>query len=160
MPYTILGAVLGLPLLLGLLFRVSTSHLFFSLMAGELLTRYFGEDVSMLVNSFARSQLLADYAQASLIVLPLLLTAIFLKGTLSRGKLIFHFAPLVVTGVVLAAFMLPELPASAQAQVRSIEAGSQLINTSTVIIGGVVFLQLVALWLLNQPHEGRKKHHK
>lgn len=159
-PYAVLGTLLGLPLLLGLIFRVSTSHLFFSLMAGELLARYFGEDVGMVASSASRNQAVADYAEAVVIILPLILTALFLKGSLSKGKVIFHFAPLLVTGVVLAAFMLPELPAAAQEQVKSIEAGRQLLSMSDVIIGAVVFLQLISLWLLNRPHGEHKKHHK
>ena len=157
-PYAVLGAVLGLPLLLGLIFRVSTSHLFFSLMAGELLARYFGEDVGIIVNSFARSQNIANYAEAAVVVLPLLLTALFLKGSLSKGKVIFHFIPLLITGVVLAAFVLPTLPQAAQDYVRSVESGRQLLDMSNVIVGVVVFVQLIALWLLNRPHEHKRKH--
>lgn len=158
-PYAVLGALLGLPLLLGLIFRVSTSHLFFSLMAGELLARYFGEDVAIVVSSASRSQAAADYAAVAVIVLPLFLTALFLKGSLSKGKVIFHFAPLLITGVVLAAFMLPELPAAVQDQVKTLEAGRQLLDMSDIIIGAVVFLQLISLWLLNRPHGEHKKKH-
>lgn len=157
-PYVVLGTVLGLPLLLGLIFRVSTSHLFFSLMAGELLGRYFGEDVGIIVNSVARSQRVADYAEVSVVVIPLILTAIFLKGSLSKGKVIFHFIPLLVTGVVLAAFTLPALPAAAQDYIKQTEAGNQLLGMSSVIVGVVVFLQLVSLWLLNRPSGHGKKH--
>ncbi len=156
-PYVVLGAVLGLPLLLGLIFRVSTSHLFFSLMAGELLARYFGEDVSILVNSFARSQNIADYAEAGVIVLPVILTAIFLRGSLSKGKVILHFIPLLITGVVFAAFILPVLPDVARDYVRSVEAGRQLLDMSSVIVGVVVLVQLIALWLLNRTHGHKKR---
>lgn len=159
-PYLVLGVLLGLPLLLGLLFRVSTSHLFFSLMAGELLARYFGEEVGLVVNSITKNRLVADYAEVAVILVPLILTALFLKGSLSKGKVIFHFAPLLITGIVLAAFLLPELPVDAQAQIKTIEAGRQLLDMSSAIVGGVVFLQLISLWLLNRPHgeHGKKKH--
>lgn len=161
-PYAILGALLGLPLLIGLLFRVSTSHIFFSLMAGELLGRYFGHDAGDIVHSVIRSPYVMEYAEAVILVLPIFITAVFLKGTLAKGKVIFHFIPLLVTGVVLAAFVLPTLPVAAQDQVKTIEAGRQLLDLSGLIIGAVVFLQLVSLWLLNRAHgEGHhgKKHH-
>ncbi len=122
------------------------------------MARYFGENVGIIVNSVARSQNVATYAEASVVVLPILLTALFLKGSLSKGKVIFHFIPLLVTGVVLAAFVLPTLPQAAQDYVRSIEAGRQLLDMSSVIVGMVVFLQLIALWLLHRPHEHKKKH--
>jgi hypothetical protein len=161
-PYLILGAVLGLPLVLGLLFRVSTSHIFFSLMAGELLSSYFGENIGNIVHNLSGNHLVADYARAGVILIPMILTALFLRKTVSKGMVAFHFIPLLITGIVFAAFLLPELPADAQAQIRSIEAGRQMINTSTAIIGGVIFLQLVSLWLLNREsgHERHKGHHK
>lgn len=160
-PYLILGALLGLPLLLGLLFRVSTSHIFFSLMAGELLGRYFGHDAGAIIHAIVRQDLVMEYAEVAVIILPILLTAIFLKGTISKAKVIFHFIPLLITGVVLAAFLLPEMPASVRAQVSSVEVGRQLLDLSSAIVGGVVFIQLISLWLLHRGHEGRKhKKHK
>lgn len=160
-PYLILGALLGLPLALGLLFRVSTSHIFFSLMAGELLARYFGEDVGSIVHSFFRYEPVLQYAEVAVLLLPIFLTAFFLKATLSKGKVILHFVPLLITGVVLAAFLLPELPAEARGQVASIEAGRQLLDLSSAIVGGVVFLQLVSLWLLHRAHgEGHRRKSK
>lgn len=160
-PYLILGVLLGLPLLLGLLFRVSTSHIFFSLMAGELLSRYFGHDAGSIIHAVFRQDLVMDYAEVAVIVLPILLTAIFLKGTLSKGKVVFHFIPLLITGVVLAAFLLPEMPVAARNQISSVEAGRQLLDLSTAIVGAVVFIQLISLWLLHRGHEGRRgKKHK
>lgn len=158
-PYLILGALLGMPLALGMFFRVSTSHIFFSLMAGELLARTFGEDVGSIFHSFIRHEVALQYAEAAVLVLPIFLTAFFLKATLSKGKVMLHFIPLLITGVVLAAFLLPMLPADARAQVASIEAGRQLLDLSTAIVGGVVFVQLVSLWLLHRVH-GEGGHRK
>jgi hypothetical protein len=160
-PYLILGGLLGLPLVLGLLFRVSTSHIFFSLMAGEVLARTFGEDVGSVIHSFIRHEVVLQYAESAVLILPMILTAVFLKATISKGKLVLHFIPLLITGVVLAAFLLPMLPADARAQVASIEAGRQLLDLSTAIVGAVVFIQLISLWLLNRvPGEGHHRKNK
>lgn len=157
--YVVLGLALGLPLLLGLIFRVSAPHLFFSLMAGELLARYFAHDVGVIGTSLSRSELPMQYAEALIIVLPLLLTAIFLKGSLTKSKVALHFIPLLITGVVLAAFVLPVLPTAVQDAVRILPAGAQLLDMSSAIVGVVVFFQLVSLWLLNRSqHEPGKKH--
>ena len=45
--YLVLAIVVGLPIFLGVFFRVSAPHLFFSVMAGELLARYFGEEAEL-----------------------------------------------------------------------------------------------------------------
>jgi len=157
--YIVLGLVLGLPLVLGLVFRVGAPHLFFSLMAGELLARYFAHDVGTVVASLSRSEIPTQYAEAAIIVLPLLLTAVLLKGTLSKSKVAVHFIPLLITGVVLAAFVLPVLPVAAQDIVRTVSAGQQLLDMSSAIVGVVVLFQLISLWLLNRSqHESGKKH--
>lgn len=158
--YLVLGLVLGLPLVLGLVFRVSAPHLFFSLMAGELLARYFAHEVGVVGASLSRSELPAQYAEAVIIVLPLLLTALFLKGSLSKSKVALHFIPLLITGVVLAAFVLPVLPGGVQDTVRTLSPGRQLLDMSSAIVGVVVLFQLVSLWLLNRAagHGENKKH--
>ena len=159
-PYAVLGALLGLPLILGIIFRVTTSHLFFSLMVGELLAHYFGEEAGEIVDAMARTHVASQYSEVVVLILPIVLTAIFLKGTLPKGKIFLHFLPLAITGLVLVAFALPMLPHEVQDQLKTIEIGRQLLDLSGAIIGGVVFLQLVSLWLLNRSHEGGhgKKH--
>ncbi len=160
--YIILGTVLGLPLLLGLIFRVSTAFLFFSLLAGELLARTFADDAELVLSSVPRGDLAAPYAELAILLLPLLLTALLLRRTLSKSKLLLQLLPFLLTGVVLAAFALPILPQAAKAQVASVDIGRQLLDNSSVIVGVMVFLQLIALWLGNRPkkdQEHGKKHH-
>lgn len=157
LPYIILGLVLGVPIFFGLFFRVSASHLFFSVMAGELLGRYFGEDVEHFLTDTFKDASLAHYAEAIVITLPIILTALFLKGSVSRTKGMLNFFPLIITSIVYAAFTLPVLPHNIQEEVAKVSIGQNLLDTSSVIIGMVVLIQLVALWLLNRGDEGKKK---
>lgn len=158
--YIILGVVLGLPLLLGLLFRVNTPHLFFSLMAGELLARYFGDDAERFISALSRNHTAGAYGEAAVLILPVVLTALLLKGTMSKGRVVLQLVPLAITGVVLAAFLLPILPDAVQNHVRELEIGRRLLDRSDLIVGIVVLFQLVTLWLLNRSREHGKKHHK
>lgn len=158
--YAILAAVIGLPVVLGLVFRANTSFIFFSLLAGELLARYFGDDAELALRTVWRNDNFTAYAEIAVLVLPIIFTALFLRHTLTRGKLVFHTIPLLVTGFVMAAFVLPILPENALHQVQAIEPGQRLLGLSEVIIGGVVILQLVTLWLTNRSHDKHgKKHH-
>lgn len=152
----ILAAVLGLPLIIGLAMRVSTSHLFFSLMAGELLGSYFGEDVDMLMASVLGDDR-AYYGEIILLTLPMLVTGFLLKGTLARHKTMLHVVPLAFTGVVFAAFLLPHLPAELLAQIDTTQIGGRLLNLHKTIVGIVVLMQLVSLWILNRKEPGDKK---
>lgn len=160
--YIIVGAVLGLPLLLGVLLRVSTTYLFFSLMAGELLARTFSNDGALAISTVFSKGSASSYAGVILLILPLLFTSVFLRKTLSKKKIFLHVIPLVATGVVCAAFVLPILPAAAKAQVLSVSVGRELLKSHELIVGVIVFLQLITLWLFNRSkdseHSGKKHH--
>lgn len=160
LPYIILGIILGLPVVFGLFFRVSASHLFFSVMTGELLGRYFGKDVEHFISNTFKNEDLTHYSEAIVITLPIILTAIFLKGSISRTKGILNLFPLVITSIVYAAFMLPILPQEVQDEIAKVPLGESLLGTHSVIIGGVVLIQLVALWVLNRGEEAKRAKRK
>lgn len=162
LPYIIIGILIGLPVALGFFFRVSAPHIFFSVMAGELLARYFGFDATIEVESAFRNGTITHYTELALLTVPVILTAIILRKTISFGKNMLNLVPLAITGIVYAAFALPLLPSDQKAQVASTTFGSELLNTSSEIIGVVVLVQLVALWILNSSSDkkGRKKDKK
>jgi hypothetical protein len=157
--YIIFAIAVGLPLVLGVLFRVNPSFLFFSVMAGELLGRYFGDDAELVIKTATNREWLTHYAEVTVLLLPVIFTAIFLKGTVEKGKLLYLWVPLLVTGIVLAAFALPTLPQDIIDQVTSTEIGASLFDSSDFIIGVVVAFQLLSLWLLNKHHGKRHKKH-
>jgi hypothetical protein len=159
-PLIVLGIIIGLPLFLGFIGRVNTSYLFFSLLAGELLARYFGDDAELVLRSINRNDTFVAYAHLVVLIIPVILTSIFLRKTLSRGRLIVHFIPFLITGLVFAAFALPLLPVSVQQDLRTVSFGQQLLNSSEVIIGAVVFVQLITLWVTNRKHGKDSQHHK
>lgn len=153
-----LGLIIAMPLLLGLIFRVSTSHIFFSLMAGELLGRYFGHDLEKLAHGFIKNIELAGYGEIFLMAAPMLLTALFLKGTITKGKIILHIIPLIVTGVIFAAFVAPLLQQNLKDGIEAIPVGEKFLHLNKIIIGGMVGLQLLSLWFLTRKEKGESKH--
>ncbi len=156
----ILGVVLGLPLVLGLLLRVNTSYLFLSMLAGDLLARYFADDAQLALRTMTRNHEVLAYAGVAVLLLPLLLTALFLRHSLSMGKVVFHIIPYAVMGIVLAAFVFPLLPGDVKTQVETTRVGSQLLHSSDAIVGAVVLLQLITLWVSGHSEKGssKKKH--
>lgn len=153
----ILYAILAFPLLLGLVFRVSTSHLFFSLMAGELLARYFGHNIDKITEQNIETSVV-PVGELALIIAPMFITAVILKGTIAKNRVMLHIIPLAITGIILAAFILPILSDSLQTQVSSGRVGAYLLDLNRVIIGGVVVLQLISLWLFSKMGKKRGKH--
>lgn len=160
MPYVIIAAVLAFPVALGLLFRVSAPHLFFSVMAGELLARYFGDEAESALHTMTNNTAVTEYGHLVILIIPIIATAIFLRGSLPHSKLILHLFPLAVTGLVFAAFALPLLPADVLDTIRTTELGNQLLDVNSTIIGVVVLLQLLGLWLLNSGEKKSGKKHK
>ncbi len=156
-PYLIVGGLLAVPVVLGFLMRVSAPYIFFSVMAGELLARYFGEKAILEAEKAFRNPYTTHYAELAILTLPVILTAMILKGTISISKNILNLVPLVITGVVYASFALPLLPADVQATISSNPLGRELLNTSSEIIGVVVLVQLVALWVLNRGEKSKKR---
>lgn len=157
--YIIVGGLIALPILVGFFNRVKAPHIFFSVMAGELLARYFGFNAAIEAEKAFRNDTVTHYTELALLTIPILLTGLLLRHTISVGKNILNLVPLVITGVVYASFALPLLPADVRAQVASNPVGQELLNTSSNIIGVVVLVQLIALWVLNRG-EGSKKRGK
>ncbi len=159
LPYIILGVLLGLPLLLGMVFRVATTHLFVALLSGELLERYFRDDAEVLLSTFGASKAVRPYIGLIILVLPIVLTSIFLHHSLTKGKVFLHFLPLAFTGVIFAAFSIPLLPEELSNQLNSTHYGRLLQDSTELIIGAMLVLQLLSLWLFHRQDKHHKKKH-
>lgn len=152
--HIIVGLVVIMPLFLGVAFRVHTSHLFFSIMAGELLGRYFGHDVDNQAQTV--SYVAHGYGEVVLLLMPMFITAYIMKGSISTGKLLIQSVPLIITGVILAAFLFPILPETIQSVVVSSSIGAKIIELNRIIIGIMIALQLLELWFISKP---KNMHH-
>lgn len=155
--YIILGVLLGFPLVIGLISRVSVSHLFLALLSGELLERYFKDDAEVLLSTFGATKALIPYTGLIILTLPMLLTALFMHHTLSKGRLILHLIPLLISGIVFAAFSVPLLPNTLASQLGSTHYGRVLQDSTEVIIGAMIALQLLSMWLFGRSKEGKGK---
>lgn len=158
--YILLGILLGLPLLLGLLFRVGVSNMFLAILCGDLLERYFRDDAELALRTVIRNQAVQQYVGLAILALPVILTALFLRHTLSKGKTLLHVIPLALSGIVFAAFATPLLPGGLQSQLATTPAGRTLQGSTDFIIGAVIFLQLITMWLLNRSHDKHGKRGK
>lgn len=158
--YLVLAIVVGLPIFLGVFFRVSAPHLFFSVMAGELLARYFGEEAELALQTMTGSETLSHNAELLILFLPVLLTSLILKQSISRAKTMLNIFPLVVTGLVFAAFAIPLLPPEFQESINQTFIGREFTRASSALIGFVVMFQLLFLWLLNRNEKFGKKGRK
>ncbi len=156
--YVILGFLFGFPLLIGGLFRVNTSHLFVSILAAEILERYFADEAILVLTPFISSDIALGYVGFAMLILPVVLTGIFLHGSLSRAKTLLHFVPFILSGIVFSAFAAPILPEAIKLEISSIQVGEILLDSAQFIVGVTVLLQLFTLWFLTKSKkEGKRK---
>lgn len=152
----LLWGTLSLPLLLGLLFRVGAPHIFFALMAGELLGRYFGHDIAELAST-ETVHTSALTGEIVLLTAPMILTAFLMRKSTKKSRILFHSVPLAITGIVYAAFLFPLLDSSMQDSLSETFIGGWILNLNKSIIGVVVVAQLISLWLFNRSEHKHKK---
>lgn len=152
----ILYVTLTLPLLIGVLFRVNASHVFFSLMAGELLGRYFGHDIDIRTQPIIENSLFHGFGEVALILLPMFITAFFLRKSVSTSRLLLHVPLLIITGVICGAFVFPVLPDVIQSDISKTLLGGWIVELNRIIVGVMVLLQLVALWLFTKKEKSKK----
>lgn len=158
--YALLLLVVGAPIALGILLRVNASHLFFSVMAGELLARFLGDEAESAIHTMFNSDAVVEYSHLLILTLPVVLTAIVLKNSISRSRVLVNIFPLVITGLVYAAFAVPLLPINLQQEIQATPIGEDFVNSSSAMIGFIVLFQLVVLWLTERGESPRKKHKK
>lgn len=155
----LLGVILAFPLILGVLFKVGASPIFFSIMAGELLARYFHEEAERSLKVMAGEKM-SHYGEALILILPVILTAIVMRGTMSRSKLVLNVVPLLIAGIVFAVFLLPILPFEIQTGLRETVYGDYFYELNSAIIGIVILSHLVILWLFDRGEGKKDKKHK
>jgi hypothetical protein len=127
-------------------------------MAGELLARYFGNDLDKIAEQSVSHNSSLPIGELALIFIPMILTALFMKGTIPKNKVLLHSIPLAITGIILAAFVLPILPPDIQVEIGTSQVGSHLLELNRAIIGGMVVLQLISLWLFSRLGKKHGKH--
>lgn len=156
--YIILAIIAGTPLLLTLLFRVNAVLLFVGVAAGALLAQYISDDASLVLNAFFSHANADGYVKLGLLILPVVLTLLFLRKTLSATQLIFHLVPLIVTSAAFASLVVNILPGGVHHNIVTNPIGKIADSFQNILIASSAFLTLLLAWL-TMGHKGRSKHY-
>ncbi len=162
-PLIIIGLLIGLPLLLTFAFRVNGGVIFLALCAGSVLSQFVADDTTQLVNSFfARTNhdITTSAVQITLLLLPAILTLLFMRNSMSGTKILMNIIPAAATGLLTALLVVPLLPPGTRYGVTGSDIWSTLQQFQSVIIGAGAFVSLVMLWSSKPKHDKHKKHHK
>jgi hypothetical protein len=161
MPLVLIGAIAGLPILLGLFLRVNAALLFLSVAAGALLQRAMGDSTELAMATFLRDAPVSYIADIGLLVLPVVLTILFLRKSAKKSQVLLQLLPLVTVGLAFAALLLPLLPPHTQSEIYGLSFGSVVKQSQDLIIAVAVVLNLLLAFRVFRHEESPKgKHHK
>ncbi len=158
-PLILLSLIIGLPILISLLFRVSAVFLFLSMLVGDVLVKYLSDDVIMVVSGFIKSNRVPVIAQLLLLFLPVVMTLVVLRKSLPKSKLLVHVLPLIFVGLSLGVLALPLLTSGVQSTLFGTPAGRVFRNAQDLIMSGAGLMILMLAWQ-SYKHKPDKKHHK
>jgi len=162
-PLVVLAALALVPLLAILWLRVNGAIAFMSLCLGSVLVTYTSSDVDGVLTSMSTGSnrlTVNQWSQLALLVVPLLLTILFTRGSVKGHKKLTNVLPALAAGLLTALLVVPLLPSDLQHQLHDQTAWTQLNNAQTaVILGGAAF-SLVFLLFTHRTKpapEGEKK---
>lgn len=162
MPYeAIIGGAVALIAVLLLILKTNSGVVFFSVCAGSVLATQLGSEASLLSSTVIKDgDLNKSVAYIALIVLPAILSAVFMRGSVNSSKLLFNIVPSVAVGALLALLVVPQLPASISGQVLQSDAWGLLTKYQPIILVGGVIASIVLLWFTQHSSKKDKKKHK
>lgn len=156
----IIGACIILIAVILLALRTNSGVVFFSVCAGSVLANQLGSDVSLIGSSFVKDgDLSKSIAYILLIVLPALLSAIFLRGSITSAKSFFNLFPSVAVGALLVLLVVPNLPAEISGKILENQAWGELQDYQPIILVGGVISSILMLYVTHR-HGGRKHRKK
>ena len=158
-PLIYLGILVGVPLALTLVFRVSAVFLFLSVVAGNLLAVHLTDDASLAASMVIRGQHTALITKFALLLLPVALTILFMRKTIPGHKLPLHVLPLAGVSVSLGVLVLPLLDGSLQQKIFEAPYGAMLRNSQDVVLGATAVAVLLLMWLTESKPFGKHKKH-
>lgn len=152
----ILGGITVAVWLALLFLRVPSSIAFLSLLIGQLVATEASTDVYKLISTTLK---IADlrYVQAALLILPLLLTVLFLRGRVAKSKLVIEAVPTLFVVAVTILLLSPAIPQLGV--LLDIATKDQLDAYKSIVIIAAAVSGLLSAWV-SYPRSGGKHHDK
>lgn len=159
-PLILLGLLAGLPLLLFVILRVKPLYLFVSIMTGFVWVEYLGEPADLTLRSISNVPNPAEVARIGLLLIPLLITLLLMRKSLSTSALPFQFFLLVANSLLLATLVINELPAGVRTDIHNTPEGNIVRQANDVLIAGVAGLHVLVMWIMRPRHHDAHGKHK
>lgn len=139
-----------------LFFRVPAFAVLFSLLVGQVLSSQASTDVYQFVADVSHLTRY-EYVQIALLVVPFVLTVVFLRGRASKSKLAFEFIPAICASLTLLLLLYPLLPTVKN--LLDIASRDQIEGYASFSLIIASLLGLVSVWV-SYPKPRKDKHEK
>jgi hypothetical protein len=168
-PVIVLASIVLVPVILLMVLRINAALVFLSLCLGDVLVQFVANDANWLmslVGSVHASAVTGTVATGNnlikllLLLLPVLLTAIFMIRTVKGARLLLNVLPAAGVGLLGGLLVVPLLSAGLSYNIIASPLWSQAVRAQDLIVGASALVCLLVLWL-QRPKTGDKhsKHH-
>ena len=168
-PVIVLAGIVLVPVILLMVLRVNAALVFLSLCLGYVLTQFVAGDVQPLMSLFAAAPAPAvtsvvtsgdNAVKLLLLLLPVLLTAIFMIHTLRGARLLLNILPAVGVGLLGGLLVVPLLAPGLAHNIVASPLWHQAVRAQDLIVGASALVCLLVLWLQRPKTGGEGKHGK
>lgn len=151
----ILGGILAAVWLALMYMRVPSSIAFLSILIGQLLSQEAGANVYDFVTSILQVNE-ARYLEMALLLLPLLLTVLFLRNRVPQAKLYVEAVPLLLVSALTLSLLGPLIPELNDLMVKATD--NQIESYKSIIVVASTVSALLSAWLSYPKISTKKKH--
>jgi hypothetical protein len=158
-PLVLIIAVASLPILLAIIFRVSSVMLFFAIATGALLQRSIGESTALALAATFKHGPVNYIANIGLLILPVVLTLLFLRKSAKSSHFLLQLVPLIAADCALTVLLVPLLPGNLQQQIYDLRYGNLVKQSQDLVVMIAAVLNLLLAFRIYR-HQEHAKHGK
>lgn len=142
-----------------LFLRTNAAVCFLALCAGSVLVEFSGTNVALIASSLSSGASFAPHAaEIALLLVPMLVCAIFLRGQLPKPMVILGFFPALATSLLALLLIVPLLPDDVASKVVSTETWSVITQYQELTVGVGVTMSVVLLAMMaKRSHDKHKR---
>jgi len=144
-----------------LFLRTNAAVCFLALCAGSVLVEYSGTNIALIASSVTSGASYASHtAKIVLLLVPLVIVAVFLRGQLPKALIPLGFIPALATSLLALVLIVPLLPDHVAESVTSTETWAVVTQYQELTVGlGVVMSVVLLVMMAKRQHGKHKKHH-
>jgi len=154
--------LLLLPVLVIVLLRVNAAFVFLALCLGDVLVQFAGHDaVTIFTGASLNAHVAASTIKLALLLLPAILTVLFMIKTVKQKQVLFNIIPAAGVGLLTALLVVPQLAPGLSHAITGSSVWQQIETYQAGLVAISTLVCLLFLWLLRPKHVGKEaKHHK